>query len=215
MTDIDRILKSARTTPRLQVLIGNCLSRAGYQQYAVSGLMFNEGKNDSPAFTLGFQIWNYPIGLIFVGEKLSNFLTDNELEFVILHEFGHIIKNHLMASSFVWLGKGFIINLLADIFEVSQKRAQEYLGVLKALYTLFSGKKTIEEEAKAQIELEADKYAVNIQGLKEPAISTLLKLSKGNIRAPTHVTVDGRFPFPIITYEERIEAIKNLHLGYF
>lgn len=215
MTDIDRILKSARTNPRLQVLIGNWLSRAGYQQYTVSGLMFKEEKNDSPAFTLGFQIWNYPIGVIFVGEKLSNFLTDNELEFVILHEFGHIIKNHLVTSSFVWLGKGFIINLLADIFEVSQKRAQEYLGVLKALYTLFSGKKTIEEEAKAQIELEADKYAVNIQGLKEPAISTLLKLSKGNIRAPTHATVDGRFPFPIITYEERIEAIKNLHLGYF
>jgi len=215
MTDMDRVLDSARTDPRLQILIGNCLSRAGYQQYAVSGLMFREGKNDSPAFTLGFQLGNYPFGLIFVGEKLSSFLTDNELEFVILHEFGHIIKNHLVTSSLVWLGKGFIIDLLADIFEVSQKKAQEYLGVLKALYMIFSRKKTIEEEAKAQIELEADAYAVTIQGTNEYATSTLLKLSKGNVRIPTHVTVDGRFPFPIITYEERIQALNNLHLGFF
>lgn len=138
-----------------------------------------------------------------------------ELEFVILHEFGHLIKNHIVTSSLVWLGKGFVINLLADAFEVSQKTAQEILGGLKAFYMIVSRKKTIEEEAKAQIELEADAYAVSIQGMKEPAISTLLKLSKGNIRAPTHVTVDGCFPFPVITYEERIQAIRNLRLGYF
>ena len=219
MTDIERILNSARTDPRLQTLMSNCLNRAGYQQYLVqhlvNGLMFKEGKNDSPAFTLGFQWGNYPFGLIFVGEKFSNLLTDNELEFVILHEFGHIIKNHIVTSSLVWLGKSFIVSLIADILEVSQRTAQDILGGLKALYMLLSGKKTIEEEAKAQIELEADKYAVNIQGVKEPAISTLLKLSEGNIRAPTHVTVDGRFPFPITTYEERIEAIRNLQLGYF
>ena len=73
-----------------------------------------------------------------------------------------------------------------------------------------SGKKTIEEEAKARLELEADQYAVMFQGKKEPATSTLIKLSKGNIRAPSHVTFDGRFPFPVTTYEERIDAIRKL-----
>lgn len=215
MTDIDRILKSAKSNPKLQVLIGNCLNKAGYQQYAISGLMFKEEKTDSPAFSLGFQLLNYPIGAIFVGENLSSILTDDELEFVVLHELGHIVKNHSLGSSFIWLGKSIVIEFLADGFEVSKKRAQEYLDVIKAFYMLFSGKKTIEEEAKAQMELEADKYAVITQGKKEPAISTLLKLTNGNIRAPTHVTVDGSFPFPIIKCEERIEAIKNLSLGYY
>lgn len=210
MTNMDRILNSAKTDAKLQMLIGNCLNRAGYPQYAISGLMFKEEKSDSPAFSLGFQLWNYPIGAIFVGENLSSFLTDDELEFVVLHELCHIIQNHSIASSLIWLGKSIVIDFLADVFEVSKKRAQEYLGVIKALYMLFRSKKTIEEEAKAQIELEADKYAVNIQRQKDPAISTLVKLSNGNIRAPTHVTIDGRFPFPIITYEERIEAIKRI-----
>lgn len=210
MTDIDRILNSARSEPKLQFMIGNCLNRAGYPQYAVSGLMFREEKDDPPAFTLGFQIWNCPIGAIFVGERLSKVLTDDELEFVILHEIAHIVQNHLVASSLVWLGKGFVIDLLADVFKVSKKKAQEYLAVIKALYTLLSGKKTIEEEVKAQMELEADKYAVNVQGRKEPAMSTLLKLTKGNTRAPTHVTVDGRFQFPVVTCEERIEAIRKI-----
>lgn len=215
MTDIERILKSAKADLKLQNLIGNCLNRAGYQQYAVGGLMFREDKNDSPAFTLGFQLGNYPFGLIFVGKNLCNFLTDNELEFVILHEFGHIIKNHIATNSLVWLGKSLIVDLIADIFEVSTKSAQTILGGLKLLYILITRKKTAEEEMKAQIELEADKYAVNIQGMKEPAISTLFKLSKGNIRAPTHITIDGCFPIPVITYEERIKAIQNPILGYF
>ena len=63
---------------------------------------------------------------------------------------------------------------------------------------------------KAQNELEADKYAVTLQGRKEPAISTLLKLTGGNIKSPTHVTIDGNFMLPVITCEQRIEAIRNL-----
>lgn len=91
-----------------------------------------------------------------------------------------------------------------------RKKAREYLEFLKALYVILSGgKKTIEEEARATLEFEADHYAVEVQGRKDSAISTLVKLSKGNIRAPTHVTFDGSFPFPIITYEERIEAIRR------
>jgi len=180
----------------------------------VGGLIFREEKDDSPAFALGFQILNYPIGAIFVGEKFSKVLTDDELEFVILHEIAHIVQNHLVMSSLVWLGKGFVIDLLANVFEISKKEAQEYLGVVKTLYTLLSGKKTIEEEVKAQMELEADEYAVNVQGRKEPAMSTLLKLTKGNIRAPTHVTVDGHFQLPVVTCEERIEAIRKIRPAY-
>jgi hypothetical protein len=119
------------------------------------------------------------------------------------------VKNHVVGSSFIWLMKSWIIDTIADSFEISKKEAKKNLELLKALYVLFSGKKTIEEESKAKLELEADNFAVVVQGRKEHAMSTLRKLSKGNIIAPTHVTFDGRFPFPVITYEERIRAIQS------
>ena len=75
---------------------------------------------------------------------------------------------------------------------------------------LFTSQKTIEEEITAQVELEADKHAVSLQGKKEPAISFFLKAARENIKAPTHVTVTGRFVLPALSFEERINALRNL-----
>lgn len=210
MTNVEEILRTAQSDARLQTMINSYFQRIGYQQHLVGGYTFKEKKEDSPAFCLGFQIFNLPLGLIFVSEGLSKILKEDELEFVVLHEMGHIMKNHFVSTSFVWLMKSWIVDIIADGFEVSKQKAREYLDWLKAFYVLLSGKRTMEEEAKARVELEADQYAVTFQGKKDPAISTLLKLSKGNIRAPTHVTLDGRFPFPITTYEERIEMIRRI-----
>jgi Zn-dependent protease with chaperone function len=211
MTNVEDILKVARSDAKLQIIINNYFQRIGYAQHLVGGYTFKERADDSPAFCLGVQILNLPLGLIFVSEGLSKILRDEELEFVILHEMGHIMKNHFISASFIWLMKSLIVDMIADGFEVSKQKAREYLDLFKAVYVIWnSGKRTIEEEAKARVELEADQYAVTFQGKKEPAISTLLKLSKGNVRAPTHVTFDGRFPFPVTTYEERIESIKKL-----
>ena len=215
MTNVERILRDAKSDVRLQTIINNYFQRVGYAQHLVGGLTFKEKKDDSPAFCLGFQVFNIPIGVIFVSEGLSKVLTDEELEFTVLHEMGHIMKNHFVGTSFVWLMKSWIIDIIADSLDVSKRKARDHLDLLKAFYVLLSGKKTVEEEAKARLELEADQYAVMVQGRKEPAKSTLLKLSKGDIRAPTHITFDGRFPFPVITYEERLEAIRNLTLGYY
>ena len=210
MTNVEEILRTAKSNARLQTIINSYFQRIGYPQHLVGGYTFKEKRDDSPAFCLGFQIFNLPIGLIFVSEGLSKILKEDELEFVVLHEMGHIVKNHFVSTSFVWLMKSWIVDIISDGFEVSKQKAREYLDWLKAFYVLLSGKRTMEEEAKARVELEADQYAVMFQGKKEPAISTLLKLSKGNIRAPTHVTLDGRFPFPITTYEERIEMIRKI-----
>lgn len=209
MTDIERIFKNAQNDTRLQSIISYYGPRIGYNQHLVSGLTFKEEKDDSPAFCLGFQIFNFPLGIICVSKGLSGILTQQELEFVVLHEMGHIMKNHFVSSSFVWLAKSFIVDVIADGFETTRKKATEYLEWLKAFYVLLTGKKTIEEEVKKSVELEADKFAVMIQGQKEHAINTLLKLSKGDIRAPTHATFDGHFPFPVTTFEERIKAIRE------
>jgi Zn-dependent protease with chaperone function len=211
VTNVEEILRTARSDARLQTIINSYFQRIGYPQHLVGGYTFKEQRDDSPAFCLGFQIFNLPIGLIFVSEELSKILKEDELGFVVLHEMGHIVKNHFVSTSFVWLMKSWIVDIIAEGLEVSKKKAIEYLEWLKAIYVILSGgRRTMEEEAKAKVELEADQYAVMFQGKKEPAISTLIKLSKGNVRAPTHVTFDGRFPFPVTTYEERIEAIRKL-----
>jgi len=209
VSNVERILDVAKSDVRLQTIVNDYFLRIGHPQYLVGGLSFKENKDDSPAFCLGFQAFNTPIGLIFVSEGLSKILTQEELEFVVLHEMGHIMKNHVVGSSFVWLMKSWIIDIIAEMFEVSKPKAKQYLEFAKALYVLTSGKKTPEEETKAKHELEADNFAFSLQGRKDPAISTLLKLCQGNVRAPTHVTFDGSFPFPVVTYEERIETIRN------
>ena len=94
-----------------------------------------------------------------------------------------------------------------DLVLIKNRNGNQIMAVCRG--GLGSGKRTAEEETKARFELEADNFAVTIQGRKEPAKSTLLKLCNGNIRAPTHVTVNGRFPFPVTTFEERIAAIEQ------
>lgn len=96
---------------------------------------------------------------------------------------------------------------IADILECPVVLVRNIIGLLKAL----SGQSTVEERITAQKEFDADKYAVTLQGNKEPAISVLTKITNGNIDLPTHVTVDGGFITPAITARDRIEAIRNLH----
>jgi len=160
MSNVERILKVARSDVRLQTIINDYFLRVGYPQHFVSGYTFKEEKDDSPAFCLGFQILKIPIGFVFVSEGFSKFLTQEESEFAVLHEIGHIINNHFVGTSFIWLMKSWIIDIIADSFEVSKRKAMQYLEGLKAFYVLLSGKKTIEEEAKARLELEADQYAI-------------------------------------------------------
>jgi len=210
MQNLDRILSCARSDGRLQTIITNYFSRDGFPQNAVGGMSFRGRREDPPAFSLGFQIFRFPIGGVYVSVSLCNALSQEELEFVVLHEVAHIVLNHIVPSSIIFLGKGMVIEFLADLLEISEKQAQDVLGFIKVLWTLSQKRRTIEEEMKAQVELEADKYAVTRQGQKEPAISVLHKLTGGNIKYPTHVTVDGNFALPVITCEQRVEAIRNL-----
>jgi len=210
MENLDRILSSAKSDVRLQTIITNYLLRDGYPQNAIAGMSFKGQREDPPAFSLGLQIFRIPWGAIYVSKNLYSILSQEELEFVVLHEVAHIVKNHIVPSSIIFIGKGMVIDFLADLLEISEKKAREALGLIKTVWTLLKGQRTIEEEIKAQNEMEADKYAVTLQGRKEPAISALFKLTEGNVKLPTHVTIDGNFMLPVITCEQRIEAMKNL-----
>lgn len=66
MSNIERIFRVAKSDVVLQTIINNYFQRIGYMQNFVGGMVFKEEKDDSPAFCLGLQILNTPIGLIFV-----------------------------------------------------------------------------------------------------------------------------------------------------
>jgi len=206
MQDLKRILASATDEKKIKRIISLHLSRQGLDSSWVGGLKFADRTGDSPAFGGGLVFANLPIGVVFVSESYCNTLPEEELEFVVLHELGHVVKSHSVASFFVALGKEFVIDLLADNLEIPRRQA---LAIIALVKWIFPGAR-IEEGITAEKELEADRYAVMLQRKKEPAISVLQKLARGNIKAPSHVTVTGTFVMPAITFEERIEAIRNL-----
>jgi len=182
----------------------------GFQSHFVFGLTFKGKKEGSPAFSVGAVVFRFPVGWVYVSEDLCKTLTEEELEFVVLHELGHVVKNHSVGTFVVLLGKAYIVEWLADVFELTTRKAREVLGLIKTVWAFFNKRTgTVEEEIGAKQELEADYYAVAHQNSREPAVSVLTKLTGGEIRRPTHFTVDGRFMFPIITAEQRIEAIRS------
>lgn len=221
MQTLDRILSSAKADAKLQSIIDNHLGKDGVNSFLVIGSTFREQEGDSPAFSLGGQITfsflgrtiNLAVGTIFVSEGFLRILNDAQLEFVVLHELGHIVMNHWAENLVIFYVKDFIVKELASRLKISIGEAKSILGLTKKILPLFgvrAGK--IEEKIEAQKELETDRYAVEHQRVKEPAISVLQILADGNLSAPTHVTRDGIFESTIITAGERIEAIRNLIL---
>lgn len=206
MQNLRRILSSARNEEKIQRIIGFHLKGQGLDSSWVGGLKFVDGTDDPPAFGGGLLFANLPIGIVFISESYCSTLPDEELEFVVLHELGHIVKSHSIANLFVALGKEYVTDLLADTLDLPREQT---LAIITLIKWIFPGAR-IEEEITKQKELEADSYAVMLQGKKRPAISVLQKLARGNIKAPSHVTVTGTFVMPAITFEERIEAIRNL-----
>jgi len=117
MQNLDRILSSARSDGRLQAIITNYLFRDGYPRNAVAGMSFKGQREDPPAFSLGFY-FGIPWGAIYVSDNLYSVLSQEELEFVVLHEVAHIVKNHIVPSSIIIIGKSMIIDFLADLLEI-------------------------------------------------------------------------------------------------
>lgn len=149
------------------------------------------------------------MGSIYFSNGLCDFLEEDKLIFTALHEMAHILHNHSPLTSLAIFGKEVLIAFITDHLKLPHKEVREIIRSLEILFRLITRQRTILDIFNAQKEIMADRFAILMMDSKEPAISCLLKLSQGNIKSPTHVTEEGRFQFPIITYEERINAIEN------
>lgn len=217
MGNLEKILSTASIDETLNSIAKKYLRKDGFRQSGVICQKYEREKSDPIAFSLGLKIPRIeildlpeiPIGSIYVSNQLIDAVSDGELEFVILHETGHIVNNHLISSALVHIGKTVVVSWLSDTLDLSVEKVRSGIGILKSLYITFTEKKTFEEELTKQKEIEADTYAANLQERKEPAISVLNIIVDGKIDAPTHVNVDGDFEFPAVTARERIEAIRK------
>jgi Zn-dependent protease with chaperone function len=210
-SNLERIMSTAATDPVLQNIIDDYLRRDNYYQHAVLGYSFRQ---ENSAFAIGgkipkialFNNPEIPIRLIYVHENYIRSLSIGELEFIVLHEMGHLVHNHVVWNIGLFLAKETIIDWLREFLGTTKKNARDLIGLVK----LVLGRKTIEEEITAQKEFIADAYAVRLQGNTYHAMSVLHNLSEGNLDSPSHVTQDGVFFKTAVTFKERIEAIQRL-----
>jgi Zn-dependent protease with chaperone function len=211
----DGLTSTGKINIKLQILINTYLRE---KHINPGGILIIELPNfkESAAFCIGFRIKidelhiDWPLGFIFISRTLIENLKEDECQFVVYHELGHIMNNHLILTALVVLCKQKLINWLAKKLKSSTKDAETLVGLIKILYSLLTKKRSIEEKITAQKELDADRFAVKCQHKKGPALSVFYKLSNGQLNAPSHFTIDGSFRLPAITYEERIKAIKSL-----
>ena len=164
-----------------------------------------------PAFSIGGLIPNIeilnmpktPIGIIGMEKEISSNFNSKEIDFILSHEIGHILGNHTFLTIFKETGSTFVNDFVSSIFD-DTKVKNLLLGAFNII------KIFIDFEFTKSCEIEADLIASEISG-KRVATQTIKKLANlyadGDLTKPSHFTQNG---LPIITFEERIEALESI-----
>lgn len=151
---------------------------------------------------------NTVFAVIFINKNLINYFHMREWKFIISHECGHLIFNHVLTS--------LIVNapeIYANLISILKNNPIYKLAydLIKLMIPLLVDHKvtTIDKELIRKVELEADSFAVRYTGDIEAAKTVLNKISQGNIDVPTHYFKLANSNFPALTVEERIQNINN------
>jgi Zn-dependent protease with chaperone function len=170
----------------------------------------------TPAFGFGgtvpsqigrFRIANAPvaIGLVGIEQALENVLSSDELEFVLAHEYSHILMNH---SPYKYLGGYLSRALKARIARIDGK-------ILKSLASLAwdSLAGSMSRKFTKESEIAADAHAAQLMGSIVVALRTVEKLmlqfAGGNPDLPCHYEVRNGRIVTILTYGERLDALSR------
>ena len=127
---------------------------------------------------------------IILGDTLLDNYTEDEIETVLAHEFGHYKHKHIIKNLFIGTFTSFFTFFaIASLYEVSifwfgfreitQVSALPILSVWAMLVGLFTT--PIGNLISRKFEYEADEYAINVTGKAEAFISTLEKLTDQNL----------------------------------
>lgn len=167
----------------------------------------------TPAFSIGALIPKFefigikvdhpfPVGLIALESAFDSQLTDPERRFILAHEYSHIVMNH---APYRLLG-GVSSSIVTDyISSIDDKTTRIWLG---AAYVIIQT--AISQAFTRQSELAADSNAVSLTGDRAGGIETIRRLGEtfgGNVGAPSHWITRGKVNIPVVTYQERIDAL--------
>lgn len=183
----------------LQGLLNQYLGRLNINVPLVFVSTFDNGRFDSPAFSLGFNLGT-PVGAVFIKDSWKR-LPREWIKFIILHELGHIYHNHSPSKV-----------VISVIYDAVPKELRDIYNMIKAITSFSSilkGKeipKFVEEQITATRELEADKFALQFLGDKRPILEFFQWLKRNNITI-SHLSEFGEFRLPALTVDERIRHI--------
>ena len=160
-----------------------------------------------PAGAQGFCVLNHAFGQVQVSEILTQSLTNEELDFVIVHELTHIVENHLIWRSLADLPQSFLdAATAAGDEDASLVNLLVYAAKAVCVVT-----KQLPPEAaltKAQ-EIGADVQAICLTRNLPAAISTLTKLAGNNLDQASHIWEFVGVGLPVMTIRERIDEIQR------
>lgn len=141
-------------------------------------------------------------GIIYVNQDILSNFTDDEVKFILAHECAHILNNHLILKT-AWIA-------LENILKGENGENYQTIERLKFLLALLS-KEGIPPNAVTlrDQEYEADALAVMITGNLNAAISTLTKLSGGDLTTASHTWELFDKDVPAMTLDQRIAELKR------
>lgn len=147
-----------------------------------------------------------PVGIIGIDEDFMSYFNINEINFIIAHEYSHIKMNHVPLTAAGTWGADLFRDYI-DTIENDLVRA-----IVKIGFECLSAKVAV--EFTKTFELEADSNAVLLTRDKNSALSTLNKtvvnFAGNNPKNPSHYVKKGGLFIPVVTYEERIDAINRM-----
>ena len=156
---------------------------------------------------------------VILADTLKDKYNYNEIEVILAHEFAHCRLKHLLklvaVNSLVTLALFYLIFITSDgvlsLFGLSSLEDIAAFPIILLYFVLFGIiTQPIENFISRRLEINADKMAVAVTGLKEDFISTMDKLATQNLA--------DRKPHPIIKFfffdhppiDERIALAKSL-----
>jgi len=215
-----------RTSHQYQMSVSRFCSQNGLQSPAIATVIFSQKGFEQahpkyakqfrgiPALSIGLvtparpilgRFASKPVGLIAFEEEIENVFDPMEREFVLAHEYSHIVKNHCPIKLLGRAASNFVEDYISDMDDSPTRMilqiAWQYGSILaSAGFTKDS-------------EIEADIHAMQLIGSKSIALTTVETLAHefagGDLTKPTHFILRGKQRIPVLSYQERLDALRN------
>ena len=133
---------------------------------------------------------------------------EKEIQFILAHEIVHIYKNHSV-NTLMW-------NIIERILKNIDYNSPIIVEIFKGFLALLSSNNIPPNaEDLKNNEYEADLIALNyITGDLRNAISSLQKLSNGDLNSPSHIWELFNLNLPAMTLKQRIEVLKERYYSF-